>query len=247
MKLFKADFHIHTVLSPCGSLEMSPLGIIESAVKQGLDIIGITDHNTTHQCKEVVLVGEKKGITVLCGAEVTTREEVHCLTFFENFEKLEAFQKYLDEHLPNVPNDVDHFGHQVWVNEEEEILGQEDRLLISAIDQSIEEVERKVKSLDGLFIPAHVDKLRNSLYSQLGFMPFDLQPDAIGMSPNAKIDKELEKHPELNKLQLIRSSDAHQPDLIGSHYTVLELEKASFEEVKMALHKLNGRNVKRLV
>ena len=69
MKLFKADLHMHTVLSPCGSLEMSPVAIVNTALERGLDIIGITDHNTTRQCAEVVEVGKQKGLTVLCGAK----------------------------------------------------------------------------------------------------------------------------------------------------------------------------------
>lgn len=242
MKQYKADLHIHSVLSPCGSLEMSPKMIVDKALECGLNIIGITDHNSTLQCKEVARVGKEKGISVICGAEVTTKEEIHCLTFFENFEKLEAFQSYLDQYLPDVPNDPERFGHQVWVNANEEILGEENRLLISAIDQSIDEVELKVRSLDGLFIPAHVDKRRFSLYSQLGFMPFDLKVDAIGLSPNVK-DEFLTKHKELEQFTLLRSSDAHQPESIGSHYSVFELEELSFKEIKMALHQTNGRRV----
>ena len=49
--MLRADLHIHTVLSPCGDLEMSPLSILEAARKQKLDIIGITDHNSTRQSK----------------------------------------------------------------------------------------------------------------------------------------------------------------------------------------------------
>jgi len=246
MNLFKADLHIHTVLSPCGSLEMSPKVIVKNALERNLDIIGITDHNSTKQCYEVVKLAKEKGLAVLCGAEVTTKEEVHCLTFFENFEKLEAFQDYLDTHLPNIPNDTEMFGHQVWVDAEENILGQENRLLISAIDQSIDEVKAMVQSLGGLFIPAHVDRGRFSMYSQLGFMPSDLQPDAIGLSPNAKVDEMLAKYPELNNFTMLRSSDAHVPVAIGTYFTVFEMEVFSFDEMKMALHRVNGRNVKRV-
>ncbi len=221
--------------------------IVERALSKGLDIIGITDHNSTLQCKEVVRLAVKKGLAVLCGAEVTSKEEVHCLTFFENFEKLEIFQHYLDQHLPDIPNDIEMFGHQVWVDEDENILGEENRLLISAIDQSIDEVEAKVRSLDGLFIPAHIDRRRFSLYSQLGFMPFDLKPDAVGMTFRADLDKMIKMHPELKELTILRSSDAHFPDAIGEHYTVFEMEECSFQEVRMALHHKNNRRVIELV
>ncbi|TRX64297.1 PHP domain-containing protein [Carboxylicivirga sp. M1479] len=243
MKRFKADLHMHTVLSPCGSLEMSPTVIVETALQRGLDIIGITDHNSTRQCAEVIKLGQEKGLTVLGGAEVTTKEEVHCLTFFENIEKLEAFQMYLDAHLPNIQNDVDKFGHQVWVDANEEILGQEERLLISGLDQSIDELEQKVRQLDGLFIPAHIFRPSFSIYSQLGFMPFDIKPDAIGMSARVNVDEMLGKHPELKKLTVLRSSDAHFPDQIGSHYSIVELAEASFDELRKALRKQDGRKV----
>ncbi|MCG8582462.1 MAG: PHP domain-containing protein [Bacteroidales bacterium] len=243
MKRFKADLHMHTVLSPCGSLEMSPVVIVNKALERGLDIIGITDHNSTRQCAEVYNVGRQKGLTVLCGAEVTTKEEVHCLTFFENFEKLELFQVYLDKHLTNIPNNVEKFGYQVWVDKAEEIVGQEDRLLISAINQSIDEVEKKVRELNGLFIPAHIFRSSFSVYSQLGFMPFDISPDAIGMSARVDVDEQLKQHPELKQYTVLRSSDAHFPEQIGTHYSVIEMEEASFSELRKALHQQEGRKI----
>ncbi|HNX85999.1 MAG TPA: PHP domain-containing protein, partial [Bacteroidales bacterium] len=50
MKNFTADLHIHTVLSPCGDLDMSPDIILSQAMAKKLDLIGITDHNSTRQC-----------------------------------------------------------------------------------------------------------------------------------------------------------------------------------------------------
>lgn len=47
MKWYKADLHIHSVLSPCGSLDMSPKNIVQSALDKELEIIAITDHNST--------------------------------------------------------------------------------------------------------------------------------------------------------------------------------------------------------
>ncbi|WP_430813665.1 PHP domain-containing protein [Carboxylicivirga sp. RSCT41] len=243
MKRFKADLHMHTVLSPCGSLEMSPAVIVNKALERGLDIIGITDHNSTRQCAEVYKIGKQKGLAVLCGAEVTTKEEVHCLTFFENFEKLELFQAYLDKHLPNIPNDVEKFGYQVWVDHAEEIVGQEDRLLISAINQSIDEVEKKVRELNGLFIPAHIFRPSFSVYSQLGFMPFDIIPDAIGMSARVDVEEQIKKHPELKQFAVLRSSDAHFPEQIGTHYSIIEMEEATFDELRKALHQQEGRKI----
>ena len=82
MRVFKADLHLHSVLSPCGSLDMSPTAIVAQAKEVGLDIIAVTDHNSTLHCKLVQELAAEAGIVALLGAEVTTREEVHCLAFF---------------------------------------------------------------------------------------------------------------------------------------------------------------------
>mgnify|MGYP002313050805 CR=1 FL=1 len=79
MKQYLADLHIHTCLSPCGSLEMSPSEIVRRSLAKGLDAIAITDHNTTLQCPEIQSLGERFGLRVFAGVEVTTREEAHCL------------------------------------------------------------------------------------------------------------------------------------------------------------------------
>ena len=79
----RADPHIHTVLSPCGDLEMSPENILYFAQVQGLNMIGITDHNSTRQAPIIRDYGKTKGIFVLTGAEICSKEEVHALTFFE--------------------------------------------------------------------------------------------------------------------------------------------------------------------
>lgn len=54
------DLHIHTALSPCASDEMTPNNIINMALIKGLDVIGITDHNSARNVKAVYNLGLKK-------------------------------------------------------------------------------------------------------------------------------------------------------------------------------------------
>ncbi|HOI86451.1 MAG TPA: PHP domain-containing protein [Lentimicrobium sp.] len=197
MKEFRADLHIHTVLSPCGSLEMSPRNIVREALKKKIDIIGITDHNSTRQCRMVALEADKAGLTVYTGVEITTREEVHCLAFFETFDILEQFQEYLDEHLPEIKNDPDRFGYQVVVDENENIVYEEPKLLISGLSNGINQIGEKVRSLNGLFIPAHVNRPKFSLISQLGFIPPDLKADALELSRHTSKEEFVEQFPYL--------------------------------------------------
>jgi len=243
MNKYRADLHIHTVLSPCGDLEMSPANIVAKARETGLDIIGITDHNSTRHCKLIRSLAEPEGIFVLMGAEVTTREEVHCLTFFENDDQLSEFQVYLEKHLPPIPNNVEKFGYQVVVDEDEQIIDEIEYLLISALDQSIEQIEQKVHSLGGIFIPAHIDRPSYSIISQLGFIPEDLLIDGIEISANCKIQSVIPFLGKQTERTIIRDSDAHYVENIGKAFTTFEMKLRTFNEIKLALQDVQGRKV----
>ncbi|PXY01544.1 histidinol-phosphatase [Marinifilum breve] len=243
MRKYRADLHTHTVLSPCGDLEMSPVNIVQKARERGIDILGITDHNSTLHAPLIKELAAKEGIMVLMGAEVTTKEEVHCLCFFEDEEKLSEFQKYLDQHLPKIPNDENKFGYQVVVNEKEEIVDEVECLLISGLNQSIEKIESKVHKLNGLFIPAHINKMMNSIISQLGFLPPDLNVDSLELSHHVTKEEFLKKNKYLSKYSFIKSSDAHYVENIGNTWTNFFMEDLSFEEVRKALRSEEGRKV----
>jgi len=243
MKEYKADLHTHTVLSPCGDLDMSPVKIVDAAVKNGIEILGISDHNSTRSCAIVKKIAYEHGIFVLQGAEVTTREEVHCLAFFENDELLSVFQDFLDANLPDIKNDPVKFGYQVQVDENEMIVYEEDKLLMGAINKSIEEIEGFVHSLGGIFIPAHIDRAKNSIFSQLGFFPEGLNADALEVSKRTRIPEFRKTHPELDEYTMITNSDAHFLEDVGTYYTYYLMEKISFQEIRMALSGIMGRKV----
>jgi PHP family Zn ribbon phosphoesterase len=244
MKSFRTDLHIHTVLSPCGDLEMSPAHIVSLASKCGLDIIGITDHNTTKQCELVWKLGQRLGLTVIPGCEMTSREEVHCLGLFSDFDALREFQHFIDQRLAIIPNDPALFGYQVVVDADDTIIEMLDNYLGASLNVSIEEVEQKVHDLSGIFIPAHIDRPRNSLYSQLGFFPPELKVDALQISKLAKEMAVREKYKIDTEITLVQFSDAHYPDDLGKTYTVFEMNEPSFSELRKALNREDGRNVR---
>lgn len=240
MRIFKADLHNHTTLSPCGDIEMTPKFIIGTSNAKGYDIIGITDHNSTLQAKEIQSIVGNGRPFILCGAEITTSEEVHVLAFVRD-EQLEILQNFIDKHIAMIPNDEEKFGYQLVVDMEENVLFEVEHLLISALNVTIEEIEHFVHSLNGIFIPAHIDKLHNSILSQLGFIPKDLKCDAFEISKRCKQGKE-----ELKKTcngSIIRSSDAHYPEDFCSTETYFHIDSLSFDEIKMALNGINGRYV----
>lgn len=246
MQCYKADLHIHTVLSPCGDLEMSPANIVSKAVEAQLDIIGITDHNSTLHAPLVRDLALRQGIMTLMGAEVTSREEVHCLCFFEFDSELNEFQRWIDALLPKIPLDEERFGYQVVVNEQEEITAQLPYLLTSAIDADIDAVYDKVHSLNGLFIPAHVNREANSLTSQLGFVPVDLRADGLEISRHVKKHEFIKKNAYLKRFGFIQSSDAHYIDSIGQTYCHAVMDHKDFSEFRLALQAKEGRYIENI-
>ncbi len=240
MKTFRVDLHIHTVLSPCGSLDMSPETVMHHAKARKIDILGITDHNSTLNCKTYQKVGREHGIEVLTGVEVNSKEEIHALAFFPDHESLDLFQEYLNEHLPSIKNKPDLFGYQVVIDEHEEIVDQVDSLLINALDVSLDQVEKYVHQLKGIFIPAHIDRQVSSIVSQLGFIPPDLNYDALGLSKHSSKEKILKHHSYLDGQTFIQNSDAHFPEDIGLVYSKFHMMEASFEDVRKALHGQDG-------
>lgn len=242
MSLFKADLHIHSLTSPCASLDMSPVNIIQKALEMKLQIIAITDHNCTKQAPLIKRMAAEKGLFVLCGAEINSIEEVHCLTFFETYDQLKEFQFFIDQHMQPFPNHPDRFGDQIVVDEEEMIVEEIPYLLTNSLDSGLSEIEQKVHQLGGIVIPAHVDRPYNGLFSQLGFIPTDFSADAFELSKHA--DNSWATNGKIPRgTSIVRNSDAHHLHQIGERYTMFEMEKCSFQEIKKALKHQNGRRV----
>jgi hypothetical protein len=240
LRPFKADLHIHTCLSPCTELDMSPESILTAAKKKGLDIIGICDHNSSENSPGVFHAAKGFPIRVLPGLEVMSREEVHVLALFDN---LEAALRLQDDVYANLPgeNDEEAFGRQVVVNEREEVEGFSNRLLIGATTIPLEEVIRLIHSLAGLAIASHIDREAFSIIGQLGFIPKSLALDALEVSPRIPVEEALETY--VYDYPITCFSDAHYPDDIGTGYTTFLLEEASLVEIKKALKNEEGRRL----
>jgi PHP family Zn ribbon phosphoesterase len=194
----------------------------------------------------MVDLGKDEGVCVLPGVEVNTKEEIHCLAFFENADIADRFQEFLDSKLPFIPNNTDLYGHQFIVDKDAHIVREVEPLLVCALEADIYEVSDSVYRLGGIFIPAHIDRTYNSIISQLGFVPPGLKYDALEVSARYTIKEYARRHPEYNRQTLITNSDAHQPDSIGRATTMFEIEKCTFAEIIMALRKENNRKTVRV-
>ena len=205
---FYYDFHIHSALSPCGDNDMTPNNIVNMSMLKGLDAIAVTDHNSALNVRACFECGKEAGIIVVPGLEIETSEEVHIVALFDTPDKAETMGTFVSEHMPVIKNRVDIFGNQYVMNAEDEIVKEIDNLLSTATLLDVETVVKKVKELDGVAIPAHVDKSSYSIISNLGFIPPELEFSTIEIKMPDKAQELIESH-KLTRYKFVHNSDAH--------------------------------------
>ena len=196
MRWFKADLHIHSVLSPCGSLQMSPENVTRKAKEQKLDIIAITDHNSMANCKVYEEFAEKNGIKFIFGVEVQSVEEIHILSFFDDWEQARKFDNLLYDSLLPIKNNPNFFGDQVVIDGQGNIVRFEEKALINSSGWTFDEVVEKVHAWGGFAVPAHIDAASFSILAQLGFIPTNTLISALEITKKCSKEKLLTEHPK---------------------------------------------------
>ena len=242
LKVFNCDLHIHTCLSPCAELDMHPKALVERALAAGLDVLAICDHNSSENVPYVIRAAHEKNLKVFPGMEITTSEEVHFLAIFDSISDLESLQKIVYQHLAG-ENNEGRFGVQAIVNENGEVEGINDRLLIGASDLSLNDLLNHVHEQNGLAIASHIDRESFSILSQLGFIDESNHFDALEITPLIGIQQARMKYRDLNNYSFITSSDAHYLKDIGTAVTKIMMEKPTLAELKMAFARQNGRYI----
>lgn len=234
---------MHTVLSPCAELEMQPPLIINAAKNLGINIIAITDHNASANIASVQKAASNFDITVLSGMELQTKEEVHVLCLFDTLTQMNKFQKLVDAKLPNIKNNAEFFGEQLIVDENGDFLRKEERLLITSANINLNEAFDLVTELDGLLIPAHVNRKANGLIEILGFVPPDIPFLALEISRHLTPTEAVNNFPQIENYSIIQNGDVHRlNDFIGT--TIFEIVEPSIHEIKLALKNQDGRTFK---
>lgn len=204
------DFHIHSCLSPCGDKDMTPNNIVNMAALLGLNAIAVSDHNTVGNAKACMEVAKEVGITVIPGMEVETEEEVHILTLYPTLEAAQTAAAEVYKKLPGIKNRPEIFGEQVFMDSGDNITGYEEKLLISPAAMSMNYLFDVVKSVGGIYIPAHVDRHSYSVLTNLGFIPDDIDIKNIEISRMTEdVESYLAAREELKKYKIFRNSDAH--------------------------------------
>lgn len=229
------DLHIHTALSPCADDDMTPNNIVNMALLKGLDFIAVTDHNAVGNIEAVMECAKGKKLVVVPGIEVESAEEVHLLCLFPTVEAAHQMGKIVYQHLPSIENRQDIFGNQLLYNNKDEIVGCESKLLLTAVSLSLDSIKKEVEILEGVVIPAHIDRSSYSIISNLGFIPPELNFTAVEKSKNARTDQWLPSTISLDPYKVIANSDAHHLGDIAERQYFIDMEHKNIHALLYAL------------
>ncbi len=211
MSRYLCDLHIHSCLSPCGDDDMTPGNIAGMAVLNGLNIVALTDHNSSKNCPAFFAAAKAYGLIPVAGMELTTSEDIHAVCLFRTLEAAMDFDAFVDTRRMKIKNKPKIFGNQLLIDENDEVCGEEEYLLINATSISLDEAFREVIKRDGVCYPAHIDRSSNGIIAMLGDFPPEPAFTAFELNDEASLSECIGKFPVLTQRGLVHTaaSDAH--------------------------------------
>ncbi len=234
MKRYYYDLHIHSSLSPCGDNDSTPDSIAGMGELNGLDIMALTDHNSSKNCPAFFKAAEHHGIIPVAGMELTTAEDIHIICLFPDLDSAMQFDKIVENRLVVIKNRPEIFGDQLIMDSEDNVIGSLPNLLINATDITVDEVPCLVEPLGGVCYPAHIDRESNGIIAVLGFFPETPNFTSVEIHEGGK----KEQYKELTGFSdnsFITSSDAHNLWSIKEKTDFLELDGEQVEEIRKSL------------
>ena len=224
MNRYHYDLHLHSCLSPCGDNDATPANIAGMATLAGLQIVALTDHNSTKNCPAFFKVAKAYGLIPVAGMELTTAEDIHIVCLFEELEDAMSFGDEVDAHRIRIRNRKDIFGDQRIVDEEDNLLGEEEFLLPNATDIPVDDVPKLVERFRGICYPAHIDRQANGIVAVLGVFPDTPPFPCFELHDGEKEAEFRERFPALEGKRAVISSDAHYLQDIRDAEAYFELE-----------------------
>ncbi|MBS4217245.1 TIGR00375 family protein [Bacillus sp. FJAT-49711] len=251
MNEFFSDLHIHIGRTLTGkpvkitaSKNLTLTNILKAAkFPKGLDIVGVIDchspevilemENLLEAGKLIELVDGgfeyENGVVLIPGTEIEINDRhckgpIHVLAYFPSMPALKEFSNWLSERVTNI------------------------QLSTQRIYEEARVVQEKVKSLNGLFIPAHVFTPFKSLYGKgveksltEVFDSAFIDAIELGLSSDTNMADQLS---ELHSYGFLTNSDAHSLAKIAREYQMLELEEPTFKALAQSFKNIDGNTIK---
>lgn len=209
MNKYYYDFHIHSCLSPCADDDMTPNNIAAVATLAGINVMALTDHNSSKNCPAFFKAAKKNGVIPIAGMELTTAEDIHVVCLFEELEDAMKFDEFVDTQRIRIKNKVDIFGQQLIMDGDDNVIGQEDDFLSNATLITIDNVSKTVESFNGVAYPAHIDREANGIIATLGSFPEEYGFLPAEFYDENKVEQYCQTYDNLKNKRILLSSDAH--------------------------------------
>lgn len=228
MKVFY-DLHIHSVLSPCGSVLQTPNNILNMASIKGLQLIAVTDHNSTKQLPTIEKIVCSYDFLFIYGCEVYVKEGFHVLAYFKTLEQAMMFDKYIETGLSPLQN-TSKYDTQIICDEFDLTDSVYPILLNQKLKYSYNEIAVKIRNLDGLIILAHIDRPNTGvLHYDIDLQELDF--DGFEVNNIENINNIYQKYSFLNEYKVLFNSDAHDLVAINEPLYCIELNELSIDAV----------------
>ena len=232
MSRYFYDLHMHSCLSPCAEDDMTPANIAGMASLCGLQLIALTDHNTCGNCGALLQACRQYGIVGVPGMELTTAEEIHLVCLFPTLEQAMEFDGKVRENRLPIKNKPQIFGNQLYMDAEDNVLGEEPNLLIPATMLSLEQGTELALSCGGAAFPAHIDRPSNGIIGILGDLPEKPFFPTVELNDRNNREEYRARY-KLEDRRMLCSSDAHRLESMREAENAIEIDDEPYSSQKV--------------
>ena len=141
--------------------------------------------------------------------ELSTAEDIHLVCLFEELDDAMRFDEEIGKHLMNIDNRPEIFGDQLVLDGNDEQIGVEKKLLISATDLWLSDAVELARSYGAHVHPAHVDRESNGIIAILGDIPQEHGFDCLEFNDLENVDPIRDQYAVAKNARHVVSSDAH--------------------------------------
>ena len=160
---------------------------------------------------------------------------------FPTLESAEEFDREYQKYRVLYPNRVDIFGEQLILDENDEVIGEEEHLLLNASTLSVEDAVELLAKYGAATFPAHIDRDENGMIAALGCIPEDLHFHCVEFRDNSSIESYVARY-GLEGKRVVTDSDAHYLWDINEAENFLDLEDEPYSSalVRASLFRFLG-------
>jgi len=218
---------------------MTPNQVVKRLLENHIDWAAITDHNSAKNLESFEKVFSASGVAFLAGIEIQTVEDVHILGYFPDVETAQEAGLEVEGALPDFEIDPEKNGYQLVCNE----TGEFQEMLLQPFgfptSLTLDQAMDLILKYKGIPVYAHVDKAMGVI-EQLGLIPEEPADMACELYMPSKYVRYVA---QLSSRTVLSSSDSHNLNSFCEAKMVMECKSRTFEELRKAINKTDGREV----